>query len=245
FTQLTVDWMKIYDLSGGYSADIGHTPGDIIIGSQPAYARIKCWLQGPYANGAMQAALNDYIPLTSPYAADPVTVDAIPSDVVDWALMELRSSYNGQPVASRSLWLGAGGYLRSPGKPYVVMMNSSPGPYYVVIRHRNHLAVMSAAAFQFAASGLPPLLDLTDIASIYGNGGVAQLAPGVIGLIAGDADQSGSVLPSDRNQYWRVQAGLSGYLESDFDLDGTVLPSDRNMFWRVNSGLMTQVPPAR
>ena len=245
YSSIQISNIELYDILGYVIPGTVTQDGDIIIGSQPAYAKIKCWLQGPYANGAMLTGQHDYIPLTSPYSADPATVAAIPADVVDWALMELRSAYNGQPVLSKSLWLGSDGYLRSPGKPYVIMMQTSPGPYYVVLRHRNHLAVMSATPFQFASTGTPPELDLTLLANIYGNGGVAQVASGVVAMIAGDADQSGAVLPSDRNQFWRVQAGLSGYLNADFNLDGNVLPSDLNGYWRVNSGLLTQVPNSR
>lgn len=242
YTEIVISSVKLYDVTGHLYPTVAKVNGDVIIGSQPAYLKSKCWLQGPYYNGAMQTGQHDFIPLTSPYAADPVTVGAIPANVVDWALMELRSTYNGQPVLRKSLWLCSDGYLKMPGKPYVILMNTAPGPYFVVIRHRNHLAVMSATAVQFAASGSPPLLDLTNIANVYGNGGVVQVAEGVVALIAGDADQNGSVLPSDRNSWWRIQVGLSGYLASDFDLDGNVMPSDMNGYWRLNTGLSSWVP---
>ncbi len=241
-TQLEVDWIKIYDLSGGYVAGIDSSPLDVMIGDMPAYARIKCWLQGPYFQEAMQTALNQYIPLDSPYPEAPASVGDIPPDVVDWVLMELRATPSGAPLLSKSLWLGTDGYLRSPGISIVALPETPPGPYYVVLRHRNHLALMSLAAFGFSASGPPAELDLTDPANVYGQGGSALVEPGVAALIAGDADANGAVGPSDRNSHWRIQSGSSGYLSADFNLNGTVSPSDLNEFWRQNAGLATSVP---
>lgn len=242
---VTMDWIKIYDLSGGYTLVTEVEPCLVISGASPSYAKLKCWLQGPWSAGAMLTGQNLLIPLTSPYPADPVTTQSIPADVVDWVLMELRSSPTGQPVLRRSLWLGADGFVRSPGAPYLVLMNTPPGPYHVVLRHRNHLAVMSAAAWQLSASGAPASIDLTTLASIYGGGGVTEVAPGVIALAAGDADGSGLIGPTDRNAHWRLQSGRSGYLSADFSLDGYCSPSDLNAFWRNNSGKGTAVPASR
>lgn len=243
--QVTMDWIKVYDLSGGYTLLTEVEPWLVLSGPSPAYAKLKCWLQGPYSEGAMLTGQNLLIPLTSPYPADPVTTESIPPDVVDWVLMELRSRPTGQPVLSKSLWLGADGYLRSPEAPFVLLMNTPPGPYYTVIRHRNHLAVMSSAAFQFSSGGSPALLEFTTLAGIYGGGGVAQVEPGVMALAAGDADLSGLIGPSDRNDHWRLQSGRSGYLSADFSLDGFCSPSDLNAFWRTNSGKGTAVPVSR
>lgn len=243
FTQLSVRWIRLYDMSGGYFWDIERSPGDIIIGNQAIYAKIKCWLEGPYSNELMQTNLTNILPLTSPYSADPITVDAIPADVVDWVLLELRSSATGQTIRSKSMWLTKDGYLQSPGISIVALLNAPPGAYYVVIRHRNHLAIMSANAFQFATTGTAPLLDLTNSANIYGTmSGVITVSPNNVAMIAGDADQNGAIGPSDRNTAWRNQVGLSGYLSADFNLDGSVFPSDLNRFWRVNSGRASMVP---
>lgn len=237
--------IELYDIDGYVIPGTVTNDGQVIIGPAPAYAKLKCWLQGPYSEGAMLTGQNLLIPLTSPYPADPVTTDSIPTDVVDWVLMELRSSPTGQPVLSRSLWLGADGWLRSPEAPFVLLMNPPPGPYYTVIRHRNHLALMSAAAFAFSSSGNPFELDLSNSANIHGAAGAAEVEPGSFGLIAGDADQNGAVGPSDRNSHWRLQTGSSGYLSADFNLNGEVSPSDLNACWRLNTGLTTQVPPSR
>lgn len=245
FTTLEFYNFQLYDLRGHVIPDVTTNNGDVIIGPSPAYLKAKCWLQGAYSNGSMHTLQNDVIPLTSPYAADPVTVDSIPEDVVDWCLLELRSTYDGQPTVSKSAWLGSDGWLRLPDKPYLILMNSSPGPWYVVVRHRNHLAAMSSSANNFGSSGSPPILDLSDITSIYGGGGVKEVETGIVALASGDANQDGAVNPNDCNSYWRLQTGLSGYYSADFDLDGFVAPSDLNSMWRINTGLISMVPTSR
>jgi len=243
FTQLSVGWIRLYDMSGGYIWDVERSPGDIIIGSQVIYAKIKCWLQGPYSDGLMQTNLANMLPLTSPYSADPVSVNSIPENVVDWVLLELRSSATGPPIRSKSMWLTKDGYIHTPGISIVALLNSSPGSYYVVLRHRNHLAIMSGSAVQFISTGTPPLLDLTNSSNIYGGmTGVITVSANNVAMIAGDADQNGSIGPSDRNGAWRNQVGLGGYLSADFNLDGSVFPSDLNNCWRVNSGRASMVP---
>jgi hypothetical protein len=146
---------------------------------------------------------------------------------------------------SKSAWLGSDGWLRLPDKPYLILMNSSPEPWYVVVRHRNHLAAMSSSAINFGSSGSPPILDLSDITSIYGGGGVKEVETGIVALASGDANQDGAVNPNDCNSYWRLQTGLSGYYSADFDLDGFVAPSDLNSMWRINTGLISMVPTSR
>lgn len=246
YAKIEISEWEIYEpVDGLVIPGVTATGGDVIIGTSPAYGKVRCFLQGPYSNGSMNLALNPSIPLISPYSADPASVPSMPTDIVDWVLLEFRSTSNGQPVLSKSMLLDANGYLRMPDKPYFIMLDFSTGPYFVVFRHRNHLSVMSANSFQLASSGTPPMLDLTTLASIYGNGGVIEVDFGVVAPAAGDADQNGSVLPSDRNMHWRIQSGLSGYRSADFNLDGNVMPSDLNGYWRLNSGLSGTVPVSR
>ena len=243
FSVLQITGIELYDYQTGLvMPDVQTFSGNVIIGSQVAYASLKCWLEGPYANGGMSTLLGSLIPLTSPYPSAPASVSHIPTDVVDWMLVELRSSATGAALYSQSVFLQRDGYLRSPGKPFVIFMNVLPGQYYTVLRHRNHLAAMSTAAVRYAGSGSPDLFDYSSLNNIYGRSGVKETEAGIYALAAGDSDQDGGVYPSDRNLVWRVQSGMSGYLNGDFNLDGNVFPSDLNNFWRINSGMSSQVP---
>lgn len=235
----------LYNPNGYVIPEVSSTPGNIIIGSNVSYAKAKCFLQGAYNNGIMRTDINSILPLTSPYSANPITADSIPSDVVDWVLMELRTTPAGPPVLSRSLWLGSDGSLRTPGLSIIALTNTPPGPYYLVLRHRNHLAIMSAQPVLFTTGGIPAMLDLSQPANLYGQGGSIEVAAGIVAMIAGDASQNGAVDPADRNAHWRLQSGSSGYLSADFNLNGEVSPSDLNQFWRPNAGRSSQVPQAQ
>lgn len=245
FASLNITEVRLYEPQAGLVIPgVTSTNGNVIIGSQTAYVRAKCWLQGPYLGAWMKSDLRSVMPLSSPYTEAPASVSAIPDGAVDWMLVELRSSASGSVVARQSVFIHQDGTLRSLSKPFIIFMNIPAGNYFVVLRHRNHLAVMSANAVLLAGSGSPGLIDLTVLDNIYGRGGVIEKEPGVYVLAAGDADQDGGVYPTDRNLYWRVQAGMSGYYSADFSLDGNVFPSDVNLFWRPNSGMATRVPTA-
>jgi hypothetical protein len=111
-------------------------------------ADIKVILQGAFDNssGMMTTNISAEIPLSSPYPEDPATVSTIPNDVVDWILVELRDSPGGEEIVSKS------GFLRNDGKILnidgtdKIRLNVANGDYYIVIKHRNHLPIMSKNA---------------------------------------------------------------------------------------------------
>jgi hypothetical protein len=242
YSQFSFNQVELYDVTGAIIPNVATTAGNILIGGNLAYMTSKCYLEGPYNDGHMSTALNARLPLESPYTADSVTVTAMPSDVVDWLLLELRQTYNGTAYRVQSVFLHSDGTITSPGKSFILFNNTSPGTYYVVIRHRNHLAIMSSAAVSVAGSGTFPFYDFSLLSNIYGTGSTVTLDNGLEGMAAGDADMSGVVGQVDRIDFWRIQAGRSGYLSADFNLDGNVFPDDLNKFWRINLGMVSDVP---
>ena len=207
--------------------------------------QVKIYLQGPYdAEGdSMTTALNDggYIPLTSPYSDDPRKVSSIPGKVTDWVLVQLRSTADGSAVASKSAFLrNDGRIVADNGDTTHITMDAGTGDYYIVIRHRNHLAVMSAATVALNDS-TSTLYDFTTgpdkFYGLYGK----ELETGVFGIFAGDASGNGQVQNSDKNDYWKIQVGTAGYKSADFNLNGQVQNSDKNDYWKQNVGLGTQV----
>ncbi len=97
---------------------------------------VKLFLQGPYyTNGdSMSTSLktNNYVPLTSPYYQNPRTVSAIPQNVVDWVLLELRSSVSGPAVISKSVFLNKNGNLvADDGSSQNILFSVTPGNYYI------------------------------------------------------------------------------------------------------------------
>jgi hypothetical protein len=108
----------------------------------------RVYLEGAYEAGmdTMRLDLNTggYLPAVSPYAEDPVTCSTIPDSIADWVLVELRSDAAGPAVEQRSALLSKHGYICNTGGTLGILFDASDGEYYIVIRHRDHLPVMSA-----------------------------------------------------------------------------------------------------
>ncbi|MEI6899004.1 MAG: cohesin domain-containing protein [Bacteroidota bacterium] len=211
----------------------------------------KVFLEGPYSGGGnMSATLNtgNLIPLTQPFNTSPwnytgtENVVSIPADVTDWILVELRTG-----TASSTSFFKCAGFLKKNGQivgldgtSALVLSSVVPGSYYIVIRHRNHLAIMSAAGVSLSTSSA--LYDFsTDQAKAYGTNPMVALTGGGYGMFTGDANSDGHVFTNDFT-LWRQLLGTSGvYTNSDFNMDGNVFTNDFTKF-RANLGNSTTVP---
>ena len=212
----------------------------------------KVFLEGPYDEATSDVMFtnlntNSLIPIISPYSQDPRTVDPIPADVVDWALVELRSTDVGSAVISKSVFLHKSGNLvADDGINQNIFFAVAPGNYYIVVKHRNHLGIMSAAP-PVALSTSSTFYDFTTgSGQYYGGSAGAKLidtSPSdVWGMIAGDGNGNGGISIDDLNLVWRVENGTIGYKNGDYNLNGGVSIDDRNLYWRLNNGTLSQVP---
>jgi hypothetical protein len=111
---------------------------------------------------------------------------------------------------------------------------------FAVIYHRNHLAIMSANPL--TESGGVYSYDFTSGTGQAYNGGQKEIAPGVWGMNAGDADASSSIDGTDKSAIWNVQAGKSGYRSGDLNLNGQTDNADKNDYWFPNLGQSSKVP---
>jgi hypothetical protein len=106
-----------------------------------------------------------YIPLVSPYAyLNPITATAAMNPsvttvtgndaIVDWIFVELRSATNGTTIMdSRAALLQRDGDIVDvDGVSPVIFSQALPGSYYVTVRHRNHLGVMSRTALPLSST---------------------------------------------------------------------------------------------
>ncbi|MFQ5751468.1 MAG: hypothetical protein ACE5HI_05675, partial [bacterium] len=208
----------------------------------------KIFLEGPYNSSTdmMSTALNNggNIPLTSPYTEDPRTVIRIPQNVVDWVLVELRSTQNGSAVGSKSAFLHKDGrVVADDGTTGQISLNLlAEGDYYIVIRHRNHLSIMSADAVTLSKSS-SILYDFTTGPDKFFASDAKKLETGVYGMYTGDANGNDQIQNDDKNDFWKIEVGTGGYKSADFNLNGEVQNDDKNDFWRNNVGRGTQVPP--
>lgn len=210
-------------------------------------ANIRIFLEGSYVGGQMSTFLNssNLIPLAQPYNTSPwnytgtESVASIPQNIVDWVLVELRSSET-TVVETRAAFLKNDGTLVDLDGTSNIKFPSTPeGEYYVVIKHRNHLPVMTAN--KVGISFNPALYDMrTDLTKAYGTNALKNLGGGYFGIFTADTDGSGTVNASDRSNTWN-QRNLSGYHGADVDLSGTVNAADRSTVWN-NRNITTQVP---
>lgn len=225
-----------------------------------SYVNLKVWLEGPYAAGAMSTNLNpDDLPLSQPYAD--AAFDGTPMDysgtesvadwsgplagAVDWVLVEVRTTTAAATkIATRAGLLMSDGSIRDiDGTSNLIFTGFATGDYFVVVRHRNHIPIMSNGVVTFSGTSPAPLYDMTVEANIYsgvGSNGAKNLGSGAFGLYAGDADGSGATGAPD-NAAWVADDGFSGYRAGDFDLSGVTGAPD-NALWVLNPGKVTLVP---
>ena len=211
------------------------------------------WLQGPFNGTSMNVALSSVLPTTDPYGqgqAVPAGFFSTPAgqQVVDWVLVEVRAGDPAAPpmaVEQRraALLLAGGRVVDVDGTSDVAFAGLAGTSYYVAVRHRNHLAAMSAGPVD-VSSGAGAWDFRAGAGQAYGPSAQAALGGGAFGLYGGDGNGSGAVSAADLNGVWRGQNGTAGYVGGDLNLSGGVSAADRNAVWRVNNGRASQVPPA-
>jgi endonuclease/exonuclease/phosphatase family metal-dependent hydrolase len=208
---------------------------------------IKVFLQGPYNTGSMNTSLNNYIPLQQPYNISPWNYNGleyqsvIPSNTVDWVLVELRNTLVTVTARRACLLTNDGTVLDTNGFYYLTFSGIIPGYYYISIQHRNHLSIMSRDSIFLSNNSV--LYDFTlSQNQAFGTNSMKPLAGGVYGMYAGDGNANGSITSTDKNNIWRMQNGSTGYKSGDYNLNGSVTATDANTFWRSNNGISTQIP---
>jgi len=213
------------------------------------FAKAKVFLQGRYQADVnnMTTSLNDggHIPLSSPYSEAARTVASIPNGATDWMLIQLRSNYDGAVVSQQSVFLKADGSLVEPDgtAENIGLLNVVNGNYYILLRHQNHLAVMSAAAQALNRTGAT-LYDFSIGANLYGSAGATLLEENVYGMWSGDINQDGQITTSDYTLWYNsARAGDSGYQITDVNGDGQVTTSDYTIWYNnARAGASSSVP---
>ncbi|MBB1285022.1 hypothetical protein HRH25_11620 [Flavisolibacter sp. BT320] len=214
--------------------------------ADPNYTfHVTALLRGTWNGSAMNTSLQAVLPYTQPYTTIPFqyngneTVTAIPANVVDWVLVELRKPASGLPAdANAASIIGrAAGFLKSDGT-IVALDGTTPlhfniskqGPSFITVRHRNHLGVMSNVILSNAAGTFTN--NFTLLANAYKNASLSSqpmtlLSGGKYGLWAGDGNRSGNIAASDITSIRNAVAnGLSGYQTADVNLSGNLAASD-------------------
>lgn len=209
---------------------------------------VRLALQGPLqANGTMATGLNaaGLLPGSSPYpalgfpsvssidrAATPTMLTASGDrTVVDWVQVELRDKFAPSTiVATRSgLLLRNGRVVDMDGS--TLRLRGADDQYFIAVRHRNHLGVMTASAIPLS-SATATTVDLTLPGTLcYGTDARASVY-GMRALWCGDVAHDGSVkytgTANDRDPVLVAIGGtvptltIAGYRSEDVGMDGTV-----------------------
>lgn len=141
--------------------DIAPTIGDLLsftiseaIGLSlftPIELNLKIYLEGSYNNGAMTTLLSNEMPTIQPFNESPwnysgiENVAEIPSGIVDWILIELRNDMNIPSNIHRAAFLHDTGVITDLDGVSPVKFLVPSFDYYITIKHRNHLEIMSSS----------------------------------------------------------------------------------------------------
>ena len=211
----------------------------------PAKLDIHVFLEGPYDPDADAMDIDLYnvghIPLQSPHSEDPSTASTIPENAVDWVLLQLRETVSGSAVFSRSLILKSDGQIVDYDGASPVPLHVARGQYYLILKHRNHLAIMTAGPERLSPDSTTSIDFRSDSTEAY-NEGVKRLETGVYGMYAGDGNGNGEVQNDDKNDVWWPYVGKGGYYAGDYNLNGEVQNDDKNDLWWTNVGRGSAVP---
>lgn len=236
-------------VGGNPMFSVTYRAGDVLlttINTETVTANVKLFLQGAWDGGSLTTRINGLLPGSQPYSGAPwsyagtETVAAFGGTVVDWVLLELRTGTGSETqVARRAALLTSSGVVVDTSGSGAVPFNLTPGNYYVVVRHRNHLPIMSASAVALSDGG--PQYDFTTAqAQAFGATAMVQVATGTFALPAGDSDGSGAIDSSDKAA---VAAALNQaiYSGADVNFSGLVTYADKKRIIE-NDGLSSQVP---
>jgi hypothetical protein len=223
-------------------------------------------LRGSWTGAAMSTTLNSagYLPLAQPYndaafnnynGGETVAAGFFAANptIVDWVLIELRKPSNGLPGdANFSSLIGRKvGFLRSNGT--VVGLDGTTalsfdinkqGASYVLVKHRNHLPVMSNQLPSNATGSFTN--NFTTLAGLYDNAALtsdpAQLLPSSVlyGLWAGNPNRDFIINNGDVGLVRsNANTSVTGYSYGDVNMDGIVNNGDLGLT-RANANTAAQ-----
>jgi hypothetical protein len=206
-------------------------------------ANIKAILQGPFSAtvDSMARSLNTSGVLTSHFGAG-----KFPALAVDSINIEVRNNSTAAGSTIRRFapaWLLTNGTIRNftdTVKTFVDFDTVAAGSYYLVVRHRNHLAIMTNATTGLTSSASPTMYDYTTGQNrAFGTNPMIQVGTRFC-MSAGDGNGSGIVTTADANAVFNGING-TGYLGADGNLSGIVTVSDANIVF-TNLNASTKVP---
>ncbi len=230
-----------------------HVVGSCLTVNNAVALNIKVLLEGPYQGlGMMSDALRvaGVMPTTEPYTGmgftqagggggETVNASVFTTTgnnaIVDWVLVELRSTTTpSQVLATRCGLLQRDGDVVGQDGISSLVVAASTGNYYVAVRHRNHLGVMTAAPVSL--SGTAANIDFRlPATAAWGSQGRKDMLDGYHALWGGNVFRDGNVslikytgTNNDRDPILSAVGGntpnaiVSGYMREDVNLTGQI-----------------------
>lgn len=194
------------------------------------------FLEGPY-NGAGQMNTNlvSAMPKSQPFNTTPwnyagnETTTTIPANIVDWVLVEIRN--DATIVERRAAWLRKDGIVVELDQSEGVKLALTAANYSIIVRSRNHLAVMSKN--QVSLPNNTPF-DFTWALNVKGTAQVKAVSGGYYALHAGDINADGVITVADFNLYSTETSKINVYSPADLDMNKNVTVADFNLY-KANS----------
>jgi hypothetical protein len=213
-----------------------------------SFANLKVLLQGAWLSGStMTTSLSP--PLVQPYsdaAYNGTTLDydgtetvggSWPAGAVDWVLVELRQGTAAatQFFTRAALLMSDGSVKDIDGTSAVAFAGVATGSYFVVIRHRNHVPVMSAGLVPVESTVPVTVYDFTNELNNYpggaGNAAQKEVTTGVFAMWAADFNIDGAITAPDFDEYLAKTTILAtGYIRADYNLDTAVTAPDFDLY---------------
>ncbi|WP_299838963.1 hypothetical protein [uncultured Tenacibaculum sp.] len=213
---------------------------------------LKVYLQGAFLNpntGEESLMRDDLRVLggvygsTTPYSDGATISDAIKEDdagsnsMVDWIWVELRDADDTSIVIDQK-----SGVLQRDGDIVDVTDSNTPlsfdvpsDNYYIVIKHRNHLSIMTSSPISLS-SNLTSLDLSSDTNMVLGRtNALVDMGSGIFAILSGDFDKNGQIQNIDTNAIIQL-LGVSGYNKADLDMNGQVQNIDINNLLNPNIG---------
>jgi hypothetical protein len=213
-----------YDILGNL-----RTTNDIgALGSGVDVTLLIVQLESAYQNENMKTNLSSskIFPMVQPYNLAPWNykgneiISVIKDNYVDWILIELRENINDVRYRKAAILNKFGKVLNPDGSDFY-FQNINSANYYLVVKHRNHLSIMSNDKI-LIRNGETINYDFSLSATkTFGEASQVLLSNNKYGMISGDADGNGKINNLDYGEIAN-NIFLSGYLRGDLDMNGTI-----------------------
>jgi len=162
--------------------------------------------------------------------------------VTDWVLVSFRTDIaKNTEVAMTAALLNKDGSMTFPDN---CVLPAPDTALHIVVEHRNHLGIMSAAPVNYIGDIM--YYDFRTTNSYTGTGsGQKEITSGVWTMYAGDGNQfdaPGYDINANDKIFWSNNNGFFNiYSAADYNLNGDISGGDKS-YWQPNNGIFSVVP---